>query len=91
MMYRGIAAKKGAKLSDIITPELIKALNGDQEYKRDKDITRIARERYASFIKQLEYIGARIPTQSMQSFMGLKLVDFTNSKVNEVYVPAVQT
>ena len=91
MMYRGIAAKKGMKLSDIITPELIKALNGDQEYKRDKDITRIARERYASFIKQLEYIGARIPTQSMQSFMGLKLVDFTNSKVNEVYVPAVQT
>lgn len=91
MMYRGIAAKKGTKLSDIITPELIKALNGDQEYKRDKDITRIARERYASFIKQLEYVGARIPTQSMQSFMGLKLVDFTNSKVNEVYVPAVQT
>ena len=90
-MYRGIAAKKGMKLCYIITPELIKALNGDQEYKRDKDITRIARERYASFIKQLEYIGARIPTQSMQSFMGLKLVDFTNSKVNEVYVPAVQT
>lgn len=91
MMYRGIAAKKGTKLSDIITPELIEALNGDQIYKRDKDIERLARERYASFIKQLEYIGARIPTQSMQSFMGLKLVDFTNSKVNEVYVPAVQT
>ena len=44
MMYRGIAAKKGTKLSDIITPGLIKALNGDQIYKRDKDIERLARE-----------------------------------------------
>jgi hypothetical protein len=35
-------------------------------------------------------IGARIPTQSMQSFMGMEIVGFSDSDKNEVYVPAAQ-
>ena len=40
-----------------------------------------------SFIVQLNYIGARIPAQSMQSFMDLEVIDFIDSDINQVYVP----
>lgn len=57
----------------------------------DVKVDKQARFRYAAFLKQLQYVGARIPTQSMQSFMGLELVGFTNNTTAEVYVPASQT
>lgn len=82
--------EKGTNLAEL-TDDIIKKLNDEQRIFKDEALDRIAKARYGAFIKQLEYIGARIPTQSMQSFMGLQLVAFTDSTVNEVYVPAVQT
>jgi len=32
-------------------------------------------------------LGTRIPTQAMQSFMPMEIVGFTDSVVNDVYVP----
>lgn len=56
-----------------------------------RHVDNIARQKYAAFEKQLYCVGARIPTQSMQSFMVMEIVGFTDSDVNEVYVPAAQT
>ncbi len=70
---------------------LVKYLNTNEEYQKNRNIEYQAKQKYAAFVKQLQYVGARIPTQSMQSFMGLQLVGFSNSDVNEVYVPAAQT
>jgi hypothetical protein len=46
---------------------------------------------YDSFQTQLNYVGARIPTQAMQSFMAMKLIAVTGAKENVVYVPKSQT
>jgi hypothetical protein len=57
----------------------------------DSKLDRLAHQRYLAFEQQLHYVGARIPTQSMQSFQRLELIGFSDSLKNEVYVPKVQT
>lgn len=76
---------------DFNKDDIVKALNRLDENSILKKLENQAELRYAAFLKQLQYVGARIPTQSMQSFMGLQLVGFTNSDTAEVYVPASQT
>ena len=63
----------------------------DECIRLDKRIRRQADDMYDSFQKQLNYVGARIPTQAMQSFMAMKLIAFTKVKENAVYVPKSQT
>ena len=53
----------------------------------ERSLKKLAKQRYESFLLQLQYIGARIPTQSMQSFMDLEVVGFTDDDINSVYVP----
>lgn len=43
-------------------------------------------EMYSSFMKYLEIIAARIPAQSMQSFMPMKIIGFDESGHNNAYV-----
>jgi hypothetical protein len=57
----------------------------------DSYIKRIARNRYKSFTKALEYVGARVPTQAMQSFMPFKVLAFSDSEQNVLYVPKANT
>lgn len=45
-----------------------------------------AQEQYSSFRKSLEFTVARIPAQSMQSFMAMKVVGFVEENVNNCYV-----
>ena len=45
---------------------------------------------YASFLKSLEIVAARIPAQSMQSFMPMKVVGFEGSDINTAYVSTTQ-
>ena len=68
------------------------------DYANDQFITdieskymKLAREQYDAFEQQLLYIGARIPTQSMQSFQALECIAFTEDETGKVYVPKVQT
>jgi hypothetical protein len=42
--------------------------------------------KHSSFLKSLEVIAARIPAQSMQSFMGMKVVAFEDTDTNNAYV-----
>ena len=41
---------------------------------------------HTSFLKYLEIIAARIPAQSMQSFMPMKIVGFDESGHNNAFV-----
>ena len=63
----------------------------DEELRLQRRIERQANDMYDSFKTQLNYVGARIPTQAMQSFMAMNLVAVTNAKKNVVYVPKSQT
>ena len=51
---------------------------------------RIGNRQRASFQKLLEIVAARIPAQSMQSFMPMKIIGFDNSDTNTAYVSTSQ-
>ena len=75
--------KKGATKS-----EARKALR-DKDSIDNKIIKRLvdtANRQYVSFLNSLEYTVARIPAQSMQSFMAMKVVGFVEENVNNCYV-----
>lgn len=67
------------------------SLNQNELYNFNERLWKIAQNQFEAFNKQLLYIGARIPTQSMQSFMPMELIAFTDSEVNDIAVPKVQT
>jgi len=66
-------------------------LNSDEEYRFDQRLRILGDRRLESFKKQLLYIGARIPTQSMQSFMPMELVAFSDDETNYIMVAKQQT
>lgn len=51
----------------------------------------MAQKKYTSFQKSLEFTVARIPAQTMQSFMKMKVSQFSASDKNVVYVSHWQT
>ena len=71
--------------------QLCKVLQNQFNEKLDTELQQLALAQYQAFEQQLYFIGARIPTQSMQSFQALKVVGYTNDTTGKVYVPKVQT
>lgn len=59
----------------------------DEENKR---LIKHAKKMYISFKQSLKFLAARIPSQSMQSFMAMKCVGFDNLGINNVYVNPYQ-
>lgn len=59
------------------------------ELERRKDVN--SNKKFVSFRKSLDYTAARIPAQTMQSFMKMKSVGFSSSEKNIVYVSHWQT
>lgn len=49
-----------------------------------------AMEIYTSFVKSLDVLAARIPAQSMQSFMAMRVAGFDDSGKNSAYVNTFQ-
>ena len=45
---------------------------------------------YSSWEKSREFIAARIPAQSMQSFMEMKNISYLNTSSNDAYVSVWQ-
>ena len=88
---KGTELREYLKQRNYFNEDITNELRNNDKSDVDWKIQNEANQKFAAFQKQLQYVGARIPTQSMQSFMGLQLVGFSNSDVNEVYVPAVQT
>ena len=75
-------------INNPLTKALIPALNDSEksslQYLMKRKLKNIAK----NFEKSLEFVGTRIPCQSMQSFMACKVVCFTDVEKNEIYVPA---
>lgn len=53
-------------------------------------IVKIGRAKYQSFLKSLDIVATRTPSQSMQSFMPMKVVAFDNPDINTAYVSTLQ-
>ena len=53
-------------------------------------IVKIGRAKYQSFLKSLDIVATRTPSQSMQSFMPMQVVAFDNPDINTAYVSTLQ-
>lgn len=49
-----------------------------------------SQEMYNSFLKSLDVVVARIPSQSMQSFMAMKVIAYDNPNINNAFVSTAQ-
>ena len=61
--------------------------NDSLNYKLNK----LAEDRYEAFKQALNFVGARIPTQAMQSYMPFTVICFADTDYNQVYVPKANT
>lgn len=77
---------KDGKIDQKVKELLIENLLADQNNNQIKKINDLAKRQYKAFLLHLKYIGARIPTQAMQSFADVEVVGFTNSPTNECYM-----
>lgn len=62
----------------------------DDPMYEDSRIIKSLREKHTSFLKSLDVVAARIPSQSMQSFMPMRVVAFDNPDVNTAFVSTMQ-
>ena len=53
-------------------------------------IIKMGRAKHTSFLKSLDIVAARIPAQSMQSFMPMKVVAYDNPDINTAHVSTMQ-
>ncbi len=85
--------KNGRKSLDIINANNeFHSINLDN-YKtlpEDNYIIRMGRAKHTSFLRSLDVVAARIPAQSMQSYMPMRVVAFDNPDINNAYVSTYQ-
>ena len=84
----GIDVDGSEDFNTIFTPEQLLEIESERF---DKQIEQLAVERFNAFNESLNFVCARIPTQGMQSFMPMRVVAFTDSKINDVYVAKANT
>lgn len=72
--------------SDISEADLQAQAKSKNTPKYLKQLVRNANEMYASFDQSLNTIAGRIPAQSMQSFMAMRIIGFDDTNLNSVYV-----
>lgn len=77
------------RFKEIHIPELTEQ-NYQQYADKIKHIIKAGRRKHASFLKSLEVVAGRIPSQSLQSFMPMKVVAYDNPNINSAYVSALQ-
>ena len=66
------------------------SLNTLNDHPLEDFFRKLGRQIHASFLKSLEVVAARVPAQSMQSFMPMKIVGFEESDINTAYVSTTQ-
>lgn len=57
---------------------------------KEKIIDKLSKKMYSSWEKSREFVAARIPAQSMQSFMEMKNISYLNTSSNDAYVSVWQ-
>lgn len=70
--------------------DLANEINAQSALNLESRIKKSAQGVYTSWQEALKFIVARIPSQSMQSFMNMKVAMFTESETNICYVPVEQ-
>lgn len=65
-------------------------LENYQQLPDSNPIIRQGREKHTSFLRSLDVVAARIPSQSMQSYMPMKVVAYDNPDINTAYVSTYQ-
>lgn len=82
-------------LERIVKPRLnnitLKSLKEDENIRCSKYIEKKAKDLYEAYRNGRYFVGARIPTQAMQSFMPMECIAWADTDENIVYVPAMQT
>jgi len=84
----GIDVDGSEDFNQLFTVEQLLEIEEERFNKRVEDL---AVERFNAFNESLNFVCARIPTQGMQSFMPMRVVAFTDSKINDVYVAKANT
>ena len=71
--------------------EAVKSLIQLEREQANKRIEKLANKRWESYVETMRFIGARIPTQSQQSFSSAEIVMFADIETNECWLPRVVT
>ena len=80
-------------------PEHIMQLNDEYHNINELNYTQLSpthsiikqgREKHSAFLKSLDIVAARIPAQSQQSYMPMKVVAYDNPDINTAYVSTYQ-
>ena len=78
------------ELNSVSYEDLIQKDSVTGERVSTNPIIRMGWAKHTSFLKSLDVIAARIPAQSMQSFMPMKVVAYDNPDLNTAYVSTMQ-
>lgn len=65
-------------------------LENYKELPEDHRIIQAGREKHTAFLKSLDIVAARIPSQSKQSYMAMKVVAYDNPNINTAHVSTLQ-
>lgn len=87
-----IASRNIATTEDVIARLKSRgsSLDGLLLSKELENVIKQGKEMHTSFLRSLDIVAARIPAQSMQSFMPMKVVAFDNPNINNAYVSVTQ-
>ena len=90
--YRYITFGKESNLTNIFnnSVEYNRIPNENEVGYQTNPLIRALREKHTSFVKALDVVAARIPSQSMQSFMPMRVIAFDNPDINTAYVSTMQ-
>ena len=91
LYLNNIKLKKGSHINNINLPDIVQTLRNLESEKTSENVFKLAKKKFDAFKKSLLYIGARIPSQSMQSYSGAEIINFTDSSENEIYLPRTLT
>lgn len=86
--------KAGSKIDKVFEKygnEIIRPFNQRQNERINSKILKLAERQNKAFLKSLEAVGTRIPSQTLQSCSKIKIVGFSGSGMNDVYLPRVLT
>lgn len=86
--------KSGSKIDKVFekyADQIIRPFNLRQNERINTKIAKLAEKQNQAFLKSLEAVGTRIPSQTLQSCSKIKIVGFSGSGMNDVYLPRILT
>ena len=88
--YRYITSYGDSRVMELNNEYHSVTLENYQSLPDSNPIIRQGREKHTSFLRSLDVAAARIPSQSMQSYMPMKVVAYDNPDINTAYVSTYQ-